>query len=324
MNAGFFAVGAPQWAAACKLGLNPAVAFLVLARGTGRDNATTRWSAEAVRCYTGVAWLRAKAAITELDGTSIVARISVKGGRPTRKLAIAADAESLLWLPNGLITGVGNEVPPIAKLRQAQNLEHLQTFIELYGLHDLAGDGGLPRKLIYKPFEREKICEQGPFIVYGFRSDGMRNCRSYGPLGRFAGRKEGKEYASWVCLEALENMGLLETVDYLAESDSPDAELLHPLTGDADAEAVADAAYIVAENLPGGFSYGAENFDYVLPVLRHIANPAVVGVSRLTYRPHTKRTAAWYAQHREACSGYAERYRALAAGEFEQAAAAVR
>ena len=31
MAGNFFAIGKPQWQAACKLGLNPAVAFLVLA-----------------------------------------------------------------------------------------------------------------------------------------------------------------------------------------------------------------------------------------------------------------------------------------------------
>lgn len=323
MSAGFFAVGKPQWAEACKLGLNPAVAYLVLACGSGRDNVTTRWSAEAVRTHTGMGWLRAKAALSELDAKqSIVASVTAKGGNPTRKLVIAKEADHWLWLPNTLLTGAGNEVAPIAKLRQSQNLEHLQTFIELYGLHDLAGDGGLPRSLVRAPFEREHICDFGQFRVYGFNRAEIRNCWDSGPLQRFAKRKEGKEHASWMCLRALENMGLLQTADYLAESDSPEAELLHALTGDDDAIAVKDAAAELAAALPSGYKYEAEQFDYVLPVLRHIGNPAVVGVSRLTYRPHTKLTGAWYAEHREACASYAARYCALAAGDFQQAARA--
>lgn len=324
MKAGFFAAGVPQWAETCKLGLNPAVAYLVTACGTGRDNITTRWSAEAVRKYTGMGWLRAKDALATLDGNArIVASVTLKGGNPARKLALPDDADRLLWLPNALVTGARDETPPVAKLRQSQNLEHLQTFIELYGMQDLAGDGGLPRSLVWKPYDvREKVCERGPFNVYGFRSsEGMRYCNTTGPLSRFAKRKDGDGDA-WACLTALENMGLLESVHYLAESDSPDAELLHPLTGDDDAEAVKLAALNFATALPEGFNYEAENFDYVLPVLRHIGNPAVVGVSRLVYRPHTKRTAAWFAQHREACQGYAARYDALAAGDFEQAARA--
>lgn len=321
MTAGFFAIGKPQWAESCKLGLNPAVAYLVLACGSGRDNVTTAWSAEAVRKHTGMGWQRAKVALAEIDAKqSIVASVIRKGGNPTRKLVIPKDAEQLLWLPNALVIGVGNEMPPVAKLRQSQNLEHLQTFIELYGLHDLAGDGGLPRSLVRTPFKREQICTQGQFVVHGFDRDKARTCWAQGPLARFDKRKDGKESASWACLAALENMGLLQTVDYLAESDSPDAELLHALTGDDDAEKVRDAASFLASTLPGGYKYEAEKFDYVLPVLRHIGSPAVVGVSRLTYRPHTKLTGAWYGQHREACASYTARYEALAGGDFQQAA----
>ena len=315
---GFFAIGKPQWMEACGLGLNPAVAYLVLARGTGHDNITTRWSAEAVRVHAGISWPRAKTAVELLDGTgAIIAAITRKGDKPTRKLAIPKDAEHRLWLPNALVTGAGIELPPVAKLRQSQNLEHLQTFIELYGVQDLAGDGGLPRSLVRASFTRERICEQGPFIVYGFRRDSSRSCWSDGPLSRFAQRKVESGSAAWACLAALENMGLLESVDYLAESDSPDAELLHPLTGDA---AVADALLAFTEALPEVYQHAPENFDHVLPLPRHIADPAVIGVSRLVYRPHTKRTAAWFAQHRQVCDAYAQRYNALAAGDFVQAA----
>lgn len=262
-----------------------------------------------------------------LDGNSrIVAGVTRKGGNPARKLILPDEPEQWLWLPNALVTGARDETPPVAKLRQSQNLEHLQTFIELYGAQDLAGDGGLPRSLVWKPYDaREKVCERGPFNVYGFRSsEGTRYCNTTGPLARFAKRKDGNDSAAWACLSALENMGLLESVDYLAECDSPDAELLHPLTGDVDAEAVGNAALAIADELPDGFRHEAEQFDYVLPVLRHIGNPAVVGVSRLVYRPRTRRTSAWFAQHREACQGYATRYNALAAGDIEQAARACR
>ncbi len=50
----FFAVDRRAWARACALGLNPAVAYLVLARGTSADNRSTTWSAQAIEKYTGV------------------------------------------------------------------------------------------------------------------------------------------------------------------------------------------------------------------------------------------------------------------------------
>lgn len=324
MSGEFFAIGKPQWAEACGLGLNPAVALLVLARGSGRDNATTRWSAEAIANCTGMSWRRAAGAIDSLEQAKLVATVGEGRTRPTRKLAVPEDVANMLWLPNTLVSGAGAEASPITRLRQAQNLDHLQTFIELYGVQDLAGDGGLPRSLIWKLYERERICDTGQFVVWGFREpkDGMRYCNTLGPLARFAKRKEGTESASWAFVGAIERMGLLQTVDYLAESDSPDAELIHALTGDADADAVCYAAWALATELPGGFRYKAEGFTYVLPVLRHIRAPAVVGISRLVYRPHTKLTAAWWARHRESCARATEICSAIAAGDYQRAATA--
>jgi hypothetical protein len=47
MHDGFFAVGRDTIIAATDLGINPAAVFLALARGTGRNNIGTGWSAEA-------------------------------------------------------------------------------------------------------------------------------------------------------------------------------------------------------------------------------------------------------------------------------------
>lgn len=319
-NRGFFAVGGRQWEQVCGMGLNHAVCYLVLARGTGRDNSTTRWSAEAVFKYTGMAWRRATTVIAEIDQTDLIKSVTLKGKRPTRKLVVPADMKDTLWLPNTLVTGAGREVAPINRLRQTQNLEYLQTFIELYGLQDLAGDGGLPRSLIRKPYDvREHICDRGQFKVYGFRSsNNMRYCYTTGVLAKFSGRKS-KANDAWSFIGALENMGLLEMADYLAESDSPDAELLHALTGDDLALEVRDAASAAAAEMPGGFKYEIDNHDYVLPVLKHMESAAVVGISRLVYRPHTSKTAAWYANHQNSCRQFLNRYEALAQGDFQQA-----
>lgn len=312
---GFFAVGKAQWAQACKLGLNPAVAFAVLACGTGRDNSTTCWGAESVSKYGRIAWRRASRALATLEESKLALRARRKGDRITRKLVVPKDKENLIWLPNALVSGAASEVPPLARLRQSQNVEHLQAFVELYGLHDLVADGGLPRSLVYQPFEREFICDAGQFKVWGYRRE-EASCYLDGPLVRFKDRKSGQQPASWAFLNAIMDMGLLARADYLLESDEADAEIIHALSGDEWADGAAATAQEMAESLPGGFPYAAENFDYVLPVLRHVARAAVVGGYRLTYRPHTSQTAAWYAQHVHACKEAEARYRSLAAGEF--------
>lgn len=316
----FFAIGKQQWETACELGLNPAVAFLVLARGTGADNATTAWSANAVEKYTGISWRRASGAIEVLCGEELVI-CTAAGKRPRYKLTKPENTDDLIWLPNEIITGAGNEVPPVARIRQTQEIEVLQLFVDLYGEQELAGDGGIPRTLLYQHFEREKIMDMGQYTVYGFNrpEGGTRWCRNTGPLARYATRKEDEPDA-WSRITVLEQLGLMEWAHYLVESADDDAELVHPLSGDEYAQEVADAASALAELLPGGFAYEAQNYDYVLPVIRHMEKAAVVGLARLRYRPKTSRTAAWYGQHVESCREFAALYSRLASGDFRQVA----
>lgn len=325
MTGDFFAIGKEQWSAASKLGLNPAVAFLVLARGTGRDNITTRWSAEAVAQHTGISWRRAKDAIAVLERADLAKNAKEPGKRPTRKLAFPDDMEKVLWLPNALVDGVGGASAPVARLRQTQNVDYLQAFIELYGLQDLAGDGGLPRNLMWSSFTREHVCDAGQFKVYGYTEGGLAYCNTTGPLARFHDKEQPKDgWRSWAFIKALKNMGLLETVHYLAEGETPDAELLHALTGDADALAVKDAAYSAMEGMPEWVMQrqASTGYDYILPVIRDIPAPGVWGVYRLTFRPHTKLTAAWWARHQESCQRFATIYNAIASGDYRRAIAA--
>lgn len=314
---GFFAVGKPQFQSAVALGLNPAVALLVLARGTGKDNITTAWSAEAVGEHTGITWRRAKAAIDALEQNGI-AVLDKPGARPIRKLQRPTDDAALIWLPNELIDGAGQETPPVTKLRQAQDVSALQLLVELYHDQELAGDGGLPRSMVRGKFERTKIADFGQFEMTGFTRD-QSVAWGAGALSRFW-NKSNSNGQVWPTLQVLIGLGLLELVDYLAESDSDDAELIHALNGDSHAIAVADAASELADALPGGFKYEAVNYDYALPIPRHMTKATMVGVYRLKYRPKTKRTAAWYAEHVKACGQASELYKRLLVGQFSKAA----
>lgn len=121
-------------------------------------------------------------------------------------------------------------------------------------------------------------------------------------------------------MNELIELGLLERVDYLAESEDHDAELIHALSGDEHATAVIDAANALMSDLPGGFKYQADRFDYALPIFAHMKLATAVGVYRLRYRPKTQRTAAWYARHVKSCREFEELYQRLAAGEFAHAA----
>ncbi len=87
---GFFAVDRRAWARVCRLGMNPAAAYLVLARGTGGDNRTTKWSTNAIERYTGISRSRAAQAIADLEQDKAVVRDPAsKRDRPKYKVAPA-------------------------------------------------------------------------------------------------------------------------------------------------------------------------------------------------------------------------------------------
>ena len=74
----------------CGLGMNPAIAYLVLARGTGGDNRTTKWSANAIEQRTGISRSRAAKAIADLERAKAVVRDPAsKRDRPKYKIAPA-------------------------------------------------------------------------------------------------------------------------------------------------------------------------------------------------------------------------------------------
>lgn len=66
-SAGFFTIDRRTWGALCdRQEMNPAVAYLVLAQGTGHGNAATSWSVTSLKTWTGIDWDRGKIAIQKL------------------------------------------------------------------------------------------------------------------------------------------------------------------------------------------------------------------------------------------------------------------
>jgi hypothetical protein len=86
----FFAVDRRAWVVACRQGLNPAVAYLVLACFTGRDQRTTKAGVHAVERHAGIARSRARTAIEVLERAGLVTKPEGKG--TTRRIVPAHEA----------------------------------------------------------------------------------------------------------------------------------------------------------------------------------------------------------------------------------------
>lgn len=393
----FFAIDRRTWARVCDLGMNPAVAYLVQARGTGGDNRTTSWSTNAIEKYTGISRGRAKESVQALvtngmskrtrdgsmprydllpfhelpsgntrptrepmtDKQRPVYELVKRGDQPTGKDRQFAntlthngwltresngvfhandDAEpkaDWIWLPNELVTGAGDETPPVELVRQTRDVMTLRLLVDFYHGQNLREDGGISRRHTYRKFERHKVGQQGQYIVWGFEEDttfvawsDLTNChkrarRDLTKEEKEAGKNPGVDF--FRRLESLDTLGLIEWVPYLFEGDDADAEPIHPygigmgdtLEGRVYQAADAAGAGLVTE---GQREWARENGLHLVPVPRHMANVQLIGIARLRYRPKTKTTAAWWGETQSRGEEYIRRYTECTAGKALKAA----
>ena len=125
----------------------------------------------------------------------------------------------------------------------------------------------------------------------------------------------------WVSLNLLESLGLLGFVQYIFENDTDIAEPIHvfgiggiaeaPLERDI-GSAADQAARAMA--LPSRLENAdEEDFEHFCPILQTKPSTQMIGVARLTYRPHTRRTAAWFADLQQTAQGWIDLFSELAA-----------
>jgi hypothetical protein len=382
---GFFAVDSQIWSNVCGLGMNEPVVYLVLARGTGRDNRTTSWSVESIERYTGISRHRAAAVknlqardftrllrggtkpkyelvpFTDLSGAdprpalSYPERLAVdrverglalsrncrdQAQRAAKKgwliehngeFAIAPVPEKkpdLIWLPNELVTGALGEIPPVELVRQMQDPMTLRLFIEMYHAHNLLEDGGVSRRFMRRSYNRVKVGESAQFTVWGFHGEteqviwgnSLTSPHYRENLTKeeiAAGKNAGVDFFHRT--GQLSNIGLIEWMPHLVESDEESGEIIHPLRmgrSETIEDRLGRAAYgaglaLVTE---GQCSWALENgIQQLVPVPRHIANVQMVGIARLRYRPRTRMTAAWWADLNANTEKHLARYAEIAA-----------
>jgi hypothetical protein len=377
-NHGFFAIDRRRWAEVSAVGVTGAVAYLVLSRGSGRDNRTTSWSIDAIERYTGISRGRAHKGVQQLVKGGLVS--ALRGGtkpqyellpwsRPApddlhkwvvdkvqrgKKIPVGdrdrADsavklgwlahdddgqyrlapepAPDRIWLPNELVTGAAGETPPVELVRQTQDPMTLRLFVDFYYAQHLREDGGIGRNITYQKYERVEIGRRAQFIIWGFRRQGswvawndLTRCHRREALTKEEkadGKNEGIDF--FRRQEQLVDLGLIEWVPHLFESDSADAEMLHPVGMTAAGEIedrLGRAAHTAGESMltDAQRDRAKDGGLWLVPVPRHIANVQMVGISRLRYRPQTRMTAAWWADLAEKGERFVASYEELASKE---------
>lgn len=330
----FFAVERGTWEHICDgLTFNSAIAFLVLASGSGADNITTSWSAKSVHTYTGMSRERATLAIQELQRHGFLECVKpgtkpqykIKSPKiPKQKTALKLER---IWLPNALVTGARNELPPLARLRATQDISLLRLFIDLYRAHNLLDEGGISRTVLYKDHERIEIGRRGQYVIYGFNAHGPTACMGSEVLKRHYGGGDKKIMAEfWERLTTLETYGLIKWVTYLCETDvAGGGELIHPCTYDPDDESptlekqIGGAAHEAAEAIVhamvedghGGADYRTQGVFQLVPVPQQYRQATLIDIALLTYRPRTSKTSVWRGKFESEGNHRLEEFRSL-------------
>jgi len=336
----FFIVHQGLWKAICDVGdINAAAAWLLLAQGTGGNHRTTAWSVDSIMRYLGMGYPRGKAAIEKLIALNFIRHGEKHTPRKPRYDLLSftewavmnwdavprgtGDEDSgspLIWLPNALITGASHEKSPIHKLRAAGDLWALRLFVDLYQEQNLRDDGGIPRTFLWEKYEAIKLGERGAYSVMGFKHGGEWVNFS-GPFLLHQSRPKPTKNSQPVfdSLRVLKQTGLLTFVPHLVENDTKDAEVIHAfgIGGHSEHEIETEIGTharkaALAMCAPWHLETAESAGLLLCPVSRDYPKAQMVGIARLHYRPHTKRTSAWARNLQQCGAGYVTQFRRLA------------
>jgi hypothetical protein len=230
-------------------------------------------------------------------------------------------AAELIWLPNTLVTGAQSEASPVKRVRSRGDIWALRLLIDLYHAQNLSADGGINREVLRFEYERKKYGQRGHHVVWGFtaRKGFAYPHSSTKPFWDRKAAERLERVPIWEAVETLTSMGLLVVVPHLVENAGATCEPIHGYgwggAGELLEQNLGDAADEAARYMLGEERlYTAETIDGVemmAPVWETQANVQMVGVFRLTYRPHTRLTSDWYRRMNEKAEEWLETYKRL-------------
>lgn len=233
----------------------------------------------------------------------------------------AADPAELIWLPNTVVVGTScGEDSPVHRLRGAGDLWVLRLFVDLYHAHNLSGDGGISPSFLRQGYKRSLVGEQGIYAVWGFSPGRWQLSWKDGPFASHRDRPQldaKADHPVWSSVNALVCQGLLSFVPHLWEHDPEHgtAEVIHayglPRCGEPIEVKLGTAACNAALAMVPDFKLRRSDASYFAPVPRTLGDVQMVGVARLRYRPHTRRTRDWWGDLNENAEKWMSHYQDL-------------
>ena len=227
-----------------------------------------------------------------------------------------------IWLPKTLVTGTtAGEPSPVARVRRYGDVMALRLLVDLYREQNLRDDAGISRQVLRQEFDRVGVGEQGIYNVWAFKP--VQTYMFWGevtnPHRLQVTEQPGKAF--WTRLDILKQEGLLRFIPHLCETGDPESEVIHPCgdpfnpVGLDDLEnrvsVAANNAGIEMSQQDECWTKYSEGYKIVVPVSRSYPNVQLVGIARLTYRPHTRRTSAWWQEMQKSLPHHVEQYKQL-------------
>lgn len=232
------------------------------------------------------------------------------------------EVPELIWLPNTLVTGTSALEPsPLKRLRQTGDLWALRLLVDLYHAQNLSADGGISRNVFRTNYTRKQYGQRGRHIVWGFTSgEDTAYCHpateAFWQAAFIAGKDEKNKL--WPAIYTLLNMGLVTCVPHLVENSAADSEPIHGCawdgTGELPERQAAQAAHAAGKFIIGPqrlYTATAEGVPVLVPMWDTLPDVQMVGIYRLTYRPHTSLTSDWWRRMHQTASEWQTQYENL-------------
>lgn len=295
--------------------LNLVTCFLVLLAGTGGDNRTTKWSAKACEEWAGVGKPRAKEAIRQLILSGILEETETSSPmHPHYRFAESKKEKEPIFLPVEMVTGLGNEVPAVRRIRETNDPLLLRMFVDLYGLVEVDAPFGIAPKYLKmfndKSNSARKVMESGVHAVWGLEGSDTKSAS-----GEWAGLhvlKSKDRKASWSDfwgrIQLLRDLGLLWFEAWVFTNDADDAEPMFPVDLEGmyagEFSKTVELTRIVtgaAAALVGERTYLLDNFagQVLVPLPLHHSQPSLRGVAKLRIEADTPGRRRAYALRME-------------------------
>lgn len=311
-----FAVCPHTFAKVLGLGIKPALAFLTLACGTGGDNRTTRWGAEAIERRGLMGRRSAYNALRTLEEAGL---ISVRDKRNLRTLAphLCKEKAELLWLPNRIIgaaPGDRSPLKPLSEMEPESAVKALALLAEIYRLNHLIVDHGVNPSLISMRASLQNLRqERGSHRIFGWSP---KSYWHYMPSPSPLPLPERKEAA--LLLNILAGLHLIRVVSY-AFTNTPErsGELLFPVGPRFGEKAEREYASLHQEAARRALERTARDknakeklhngFPGFVAVCRHIPAPLVIGLVRPRWLADTSHCRQWLATIAKTWDAFAQR-----------------